>query len=289
MSSFTPNKLSPRRQLPPDIAHFCVPVTHPTTGNLITSYKELAQDPITKEIWMDTFGKEFGNQAQGDKKTGTPGTNSYFVLTHDQIKTIPRDRTVTYARIVVDFRPQKPDPNRVRITAGGNLIHYPGELTTRTADLTTSKILWNSVVSTEDAKYMCIDIKKFYLGTPLERYEYMAIPLHLFPQHTIDQYNLRTHAKDGKVYVKIRKAIYGLPQAGILANKLLRERLCPHGYYEVPHTPGLWKHIARPISFTLVVDDFGIKYVGREHVEHLLNVLKKHYKLAEDWKGELYC
>ena len=89
------------------------------------------------------------------------------------------------------------------------------------------------------------------------------------------------------MYIDIRKAIYGLPQAGILANKLLRERLRPHGYYKVPHTPGLWKHIARPISFTLVVDDFGIKYVGREHVEHLLNVLKQHYKLAEDWKGEL--
>ena len=117
----------------------------------------------------------------------------------------------------------------------------------------------------------------------------MAIPLHLFPQHTIDQYNLQTHAKDGKVYVEIRKAIYGLPQAGILANKLLQERLHPHGYYEVPHTPGLWKHIACPISFTLVVDDFSIKYISREHVDHLLEVLKKHYKLAEDRKGELYC
>ena len=91
----------------------------------------------------------------------------------------------------------------------------------------------------------------------------MSIPLQLFPQHTIDQYNLQTHAKNGQVYVEIRKAIYGLPQAGILANKLLHEHLCPHGYFEVPHTPGLWKHISRPISFTLVVYDFGTKYVGR--------------------------
>ena len=53
--------------------------------------------------------------------------------------------------------------------------------------------------------------------------------------------------------------------------------------------PGLWKHISRPISFTLVVEDFGIKYVGREHVDHLIGVLKQQYKLAEDWKGELYC
>ena len=48
---------------------------------------------------------------------------------------------VTYSNIVVDYRSQKIDPNRVRITAGGSLVEYPGELTTRTVDLTTSKIL----------------------------------------------------------------------------------------------------------------------------------------------------
>ena len=67
--------------------------------------------------------------------------------------------------MVVDYRPHKPDPNRVRITAWGNLIKYPGELTMRTADLTSSKILWNSVLSTQD---MCMDIKNFSLGTQLD-------------------------------------------------------------------------------------------------------------------------
>ena len=63
-------------------------------------------------------------------------------MTHEQITNIPKDRTVTYGRIVIDYQPQKSDPNRVRITAGGNLItDYPGEVTMRTADLTTSKIL----------------------------------------------------------------------------------------------------------------------------------------------------
>ena len=97
------------------------------------------------------------------------------------IKNIPKDRTVTYGRIVVNYRSQKKDPNRVRITAGGNLIDYPGELTTRTADLTTSKILWNSVLSTPKAKFMCLDIKKIYLCAPLERYENMKMPLDIFP------------------------------------------------------------------------------------------------------------
>ena len=105
-----------------------------------------------------------GGLAQGDNKTGEKGTNSIFVLNHEAIANIPKDRVVTYARIVVDFRPQKKDPNRVRMTAGGNLIKYPGELTTRTADLTTSKVIWNSVLSTKDAKFMGIDTKNLYLG-----------------------------------------------------------------------------------------------------------------------------
>jgi hypothetical protein len=60
------------------------------------------------------------------------------------------------------------------------------------------------------------------------------------------------------------------------------------GYYEVTHTPGLWKHISRAVQFTLVVDDFGIKYVGKEHADHLLNALQEHYTLDIDWNGEWY-
>ena len=82
-------------------------------------------------------------------------------MTHEKIKCIPGDRKLTYARIVVDFRMQKIDPNRVRITVGGNLIDYPYELTTRTADITTSKVMWNSVISTPGAKYVCADVKTF--------------------------------------------------------------------------------------------------------------------------------
>ena len=273
-----------------DIEHFCGPVVHPTTGETITSYHKLARDPETNKTWTRAFGKEFGNLAQGDDFTGEKGTNAIFVLNHEQIRNIPKDRVVTYARVVVDYRPQKEDPNRVRITAGGNLLKYPGEdFTTRTADLTTAKILWNSVISTKNARFMGIDIKNFYLGTPLERYEYMAMPISMFPQHTKDQYELEKYAKKGMVYLEIRKAIYGLPAAGILANKLLRKRLAPHGYYEVPHTPGLWRHLTRPVQFSLVVDDFGVKYVGRTHAQHLIKTLQKWYKLAVDWKGDLYC
>ena len=80
--------------------------------------------------------------------------------------------------------------------------------------------------------------------------------------------------KNGLIYVEIIKAIYGLPQAGVLANKLLKKRLEPSRYYNMPHTPGLWKHVSCPIAFTLVVDEFGVKYVGKKNAEHLITALK---------------
>ena len=124
----------------------------------------------------------------------------------------------------------------------------------------------------------------------MEEYEYITMPLHLFPQHTIDQYKLQENAQNGQVYLEVRKAIYGLPQAGALANKQLKKFLAPYGYYEVAHTPGLWRHATRPIQLSLVVDNFGVKYVGKQHVEHLVHCLKKNYaKVSEDWKGKIYC
>ena len=144
------------------------------------------------------------------------------------IKNIPKDRVVTYAKIVVDYRPQKEDPDRVRITAGGNLIQYPGELTTRTADLRTTKIMLNSVISTRGARYMTADAGNFYLATPMERKEYLRIAVNLIPQEFMDLYGLHDKVKNGYVYCEMVRGMYELPQAGILANKLLKERLAAH-------------------------------------------------------------
>ena len=76
------------------------------------------------------------------------------------------------------------------------------------------------------------------------------------------------------MYPEIHRTIYRLPQAGILANKQLREKFLPAAYYEVTHTPGLWHHIIRPIQFTLVVDGFGIKYKGKKHLNHLIAAIR---------------
>jgi hypothetical protein len=84
--------------------------------------------------------------------------------------------------------------------------------------------------------------------------------------------------------------MYGLPQAGILANKLLKERLEPHGYQECEHTPGLWRHKNRALIFSLVVDDFGVQYKQLQDAHHLIAALKQHYEaITVDWTGSLFC
>ena len=166
---------------------------------------------------------------------------------------------------MVDVRPQKIDePNRVRITVGGNLLKYPGVVKTETSSLTTSKIHWNSTISTPGAKYMCADVKNFYLNTPMARYEYMRMHISLIPDEIIEEYKLLEKVDDkGFVYMEIRRSMYGLKQAGKLSNDLLVQRLAKHGYHPSKITDGYWKHDTRPISFTLVVDDFDVKYVGK--------------------------
>ncbi len=173
--------------------------------------------------------------------------------------------------------------------AGGYLIDYDGDASIPTADLDTAKLHWNSVISMENARYMCLDIKKFYLTAALEYFEYMKIPLTLFPVWTIEQYNLHKLALDGWVYIEMRRVVWGLPQASILANKQLRRKLAPFRYYESANTPGLWRHESWPLTFTLVVDNFGIKFVNIADVDHLISSIKKTCTLMEDWTGNLYC
>jgi hypothetical protein len=162
----------------PNYAHFASPMVHPTTGETITSYKQLMHDPKTAKVWQMVFGKDFGRMAQGNDKTSQIGTNSVLVMTHEEIDVAMKaGHKWTYACIVVDYPPQKANPNWIRIAVDGNLITYRGNTYKRTADLTTSKLLWNSVLSTNGALDMCININNFYLTAALDYYKYMKIPL----------------------------------------------------------------------------------------------------------------
>ena len=83
--------------------------------------------------------------------------------------------------------------------------------------------------------------------------------------------------------------MYGLPQAGMLANILLKKWLARHRYYVVPHTLGLWRHQFRPVMFTLVIYNIGVKYVGHKHADHLMNSIEENYTVTKYWAGRLYC
>ena len=123
----------------------------------------------------------------------------------------------------------------------------------------------------------------------MERYEYLKLKLCDIPEEIINEYNLLDIATlDKSVYVEVRKGMYGLPQAGLIANELLEKRLNKEGYFQSTLVPGLWTHKTRPISFTLVVDDFGVKYTREQDVHHLIGTLKKNYEITDDWKGEKY-
>ena len=123
----------------------------------------------------------------------------------------------------------------------------------------------------------------------MESPEFLRIKLSNFPEDVIEHYKLQEKVDNkGFVYVKCVRGMYGLPHTGIIAHKLIEERLKKHGYSQSDKTPGFWKHDTRLISFTLIVDDFGVKYVGKKHANHLIKILKKHYTVAEDWEGKNY-
>ena len=123
----------------------------------------------------------------------------------------------------------------------------------------------------------------------MEEPEYMKIKVELIPPEFLSKYNLQHKVYNEFIWIRIVKTMYGLPQAVKLSNNLLRSRLATDGYYELPHTPGLWKHVTRPVWFTLVVDDFGVKYVDIDNAQHLMKSLQKHYEVEEHWTCSLYC
>ena len=172
---------------------------------------------------------------------------------------------------------------------GGNLIHYPEDVGTPTASLLLVKILLNSVISTPGAKFATADIANFYLNTPLKRPEYAKVRLTDIPEEVIREYKLHKIAtEDGWIYMRVVKGMYGLPQSGANSHDELEERLNKEDYYQSKIVPGLWRHKTRPTVFTLIVDNFGIKFLSKNDLDHLIGVLGKYYNEKVNMKGQEY-
>ena len=264
-------------------------VLHETTGQAM-NYRFLITGP-DRDLWLRSMANDLGRLAQGIGKhrpvdQRVAGTNTIFFIASTAV---PKGRQVTYCKQEATIRPTKAETHRVRNCAGGDRLDFPGPTSTQTASLTTIKLLLNSTISTAGARFSAFDIKNFYYGTPMSRYEYMKIHLAKIPDEVIDEYDLRSIANlDGWVYMEVRKGMPGLKQAGRIANDRLTTHLARFGYRPVPRTPSLWRHDTRPVVFSLVVDDFGVKYVGKEHALHLLEALRHLYTVTEDWAGTLF-
>ncbi len=104
--------------------------------------------------------------------------------------------------------------------------------------------------------------------------KYVCIKLSDIPDEFIKEYNLSGQDRDGWIYFEICQGCYGLPQAGILANNLIRLRLVAENFHKAASTPGLWRHKWCLLQCCLIIDDFGVEYVGIEHFNFLLELLK---------------
>ena len=266
--------------------HKALAVMDAETGKVF-NYRQLMQSTKHRETWSKSSANEFGRLTNGvgGRIAGTK-TMRYI---HKSDVPHNRMKDVTYGQFVCCLRPEKAEIHRTRFVVGGNKINYPGEVATPTAEMLVAKLLFNSVVSTPGARFMTMDLSNFYLMTPLKRPEYVKIKMNDIPEEIRAEYKLHDLATpDGYVYIEITKGMYGLPQAGLLANELLEKRLNKHGYQQSKLVPGLWKHCTRPIQFTLVVDDFGVKYIQQEDVDHLKSVLEQDYTVTTDWAGTRY-
>ena len=254
--------------MPPDLFAFTAQDLN-ADGTRLTSTSAL-QGP-DKERWMKAHGEEITRLV--DSETG--------VFIHR--KDMPSDRKASYYNPQCKIKIKEGvEELRVRGTIGGDQLDYPGITAAYTAALETIRLLLNAVVS-EGASFLTADIKDFYLGTPLERFEYMRISLKHIPIDIQVKYNLKVFEHNGYVLMEIRKGIYGLKQAGKLAQDRLIMHLAKHGYSQCISTPCLFRHETNGVAFTLVVDDFLIKYSNKDAADHLLAALRELYILKDDF------
>jgi hypothetical protein len=248
--------------------HVAALATAPPTAGKQGSLKKLLLGPEAT-IWRRSLANEWGRLLPHGIGTNRPiaeqikGTGTVFFIKKSQV---PNKRKVTYANFICNIRPQKSETHRVRMTAGGDRLDYPGDASSPTVSMLDAKIHINSTISDakHGARHLGIDIKNYYLGTPMEYYQYLRVPTSVIPQEVWDDARYDIHvADDGYVYLEIRRGMYGLKEAGIIAFNQLVKKLAPSGYEPMPFTPGLWRHRTKRTTFVLCVDDFGVKYFSK--------------------------
>ncbi len=190
-------------------------VLDPTTGDFL-EHHQLCCDPRYKTMWDTSYANELGRLCQGIGSGPTPnsqrvaGTNTFCLINYNNIL-LHKCKEICHTMVVCEVCPEKDDTNRTRITIGGNRICYPGNVGTNTASLELVKLLLNSVLSRKGARFSTIDIKNFYLDTPMPNPEYVRIKISDIPDEFFTEYNLGGRDHKGWIYFEIWKGCYGLP------------------------------------------------------------------------------
>ena len=250
------------------------------------AYRDLIKHPNKKirDRWIRAGINEFARLTQGHGDI-----EGLDVVTFIPQREMPKDKKATYARYVVDYRPEKDEPWRLRITCGGDKLDYVGDTTTHSASMEVIKLQLNSIVSTVGAKCATGDISNMYLNSDLPEAEYVRFRMDLIPAEYASAHNLYAMvAPDGFIYARVNKAWYGLKQAGRIAHDDLVAHLAKAGYKKNDIIEGYFRHEDRDIDFTLVVDDFLIKYTDDRDLEHLQETIGAHYKFKVDLTAHQY-
>ena len=191
------------------------------------------------------------------------------------------------------MKPTGPD-RRVRGTFGGNQKSgYKGITSSYQANMVTTKLLLNKSISDINSKCFTMDITDMYLQSklPPDQYEYMVMDINDIPEEIIKCYNLRQFIRPGttKIYNEVIGALYGMKQSGYIANKELVTYLEENGYMQSKTTPCLFKHITDDIDFTLITDDFLIRYSDKKQADKLYDTMCKKYPMTVDWSCKKYA
>ena len=181
---------------------------------------------------------------------------------------------------------------RVRGTLGGDKIHYTGDTLSEVADPVTVNIHQQSVLADLKAglkaRYITIDLKDYYLGCNLQRPEYLWIPTKHMMANTLDAFGLHTYISNDKILFEVNGSMYGHPAAGRIAQTDFKALVKSNDYYEHPDVPCLFLHRTRPTSFTLIVDDLGIKIFSENDLQHLIDTIKTKWDVKVDRTGAKY-
>jgi hypothetical protein len=175
-------------------------VLNPSTGKFL-KHCQLHRDPRYKATW-DTYANELGRLCQGIGMGPSPntkqvvGTNTFFLINYRDIPCHKRKK-ICHTMVVCEVCLEKDDLDCTRITIGSNRICFPGDVGTNTVSLELVKLLLNSVLSCPGARFSSIDLKNFYLDTPMPDPEYVRIKIADIPAEFIEEYNLQGPNHDG--------------------------------------------------------------------------------------------